>query len=306
MTLKFRNTAIYAKVESTPGTDAVPAAGDLMIVRNQQVGFSQGNADLGLALPYFGNSKSIPLQARMTLSFEVPMEGPVSAGSAPKSARLFRACDMAETLTAATKADYDPSTAPVVTITLYYWLDGLLHKLLGCKGSFGYRLPANDLPVFTFNFDGAYGGVADAASPGGSITQPATLVVNKTNTTPATVHGYAACIQSLTYDHNNTISTQVLINCETSSIVNRAPSGQITFEMTTVAIKDWWGAIRNATLNAITWQHGQAVGNIVKGSHPQAQLTDPQYVEVDGGVFMQCNWRAIPTTGNDETRLTFQ
>ena len=64
----------------------------------------------------------------------------------------------------------------------------------------------------------------------------------------------------------------------------------------------------NATLSAMSLQHGTAAGNKVIIHQPSVQLFEPSKEELNGRRLIGYKTRGVPTpggTGNDELRLVF-
>lgn len=101
MPIRTKFQLLLAKIESTPGTDATPAAAtDSVACENIQV---TGNPNVIQTNEYIGSIDSFaPIIGGMpfSVSFDVPLKGSGTAGTAPEWGKLLRACGMAETVTA--------------------------------------------------------------------------------------------------------------------------------------------------------------------------------------------------------------
>ena len=95
---------------------------------------------------------------------------------------------------------YAPASVSISALTIYLYLDGLLYKLVGCRGSFNLTLTSGGVGRLSFTFQGLYLSKADAAVPAATYdaTRPApfkngTMLVNR----------LAAALESLTVDLGN-------------------------------------------------------------------------------------------------------
>lgn len=200
-------------------------------------------------------------------------------------------------------AAYKPVSAAFDSVTIYFNVDGVLHKLTGARGTVSLSMKVKDIPVFKFQFTGLYNAVTDTAAPTPTYTAFQTpLTVSNVNTAPFSLHGFAAVMSDLQIDVTNQVVHRTLVGgSEQVLITDREPQGSITIEATTVAAKDWWTSAKNATLGALDVTHGTAGGNKVRIGSSRTQLTKPQYQDMDGIAMLQLGANFVPsTTGNDE------
>lgn len=190
--------------------------------------------------------------------------------------------------------------------TLYFNIDGVLHKFLGARGNVSASFTVDEIPKMTFNFQGLFVPVTDAAAPSVVLTgwkQP--QVVNYRNTPVALVHGYAAGMQSLAFDMGNQIAFHSLINVQEKMLLSDStPSGSISIEATTVADKNWWDIAQNATLGPVVLQHGTLAGNKFGVVMPAAQIAEPKYGNKNNIAMFDANLIPTPVSGNDELCLS--
>lgn len=308
MSKKMRNALIFAKIEPAYGTDPTPT-GPLNAILCRAITPQPITAEYAeriLVRPYFGSNGSLPSAVHAEMEFEVEFSGSGAAGTAPKWGPLLRACGFAETLTAATSAVYAPITNNQESITLWYFLDGIKHVINGARGTVSFGMNAKEIPVMRFRFVGKYTVPTDATMPTNADYTGfiAPTVVNNVNTPAFTVHGVSAKMQQYGIDVANQVAFRSLVGFEGVEITNRAPSGNVTFELDTVAIKDWWTAIKDATVAATSITHGTTGGNIVKIDGPKVQLTNPQYSDSDGIAMLGLTLAYQPNVGNDELQIT--
>jgi hypothetical protein len=181
----IRNTAILAKIEVTYKTDPVPTgAANAMLVSNMSINpLNAQNVDRALIRPWLGASEQLVGVANKDITFDVELAGSGAAGTAPAFGPLLRACALAEAVTASTRVDYTPISTAFEGVTIYYYDDGVLHKLLGCRGDWELAMGLSQRPVLRFHFIGIDGGDT-AATPSGvtyALFQKP-LVITDTNT----------------------------------------------------------------------------------------------------------------------------
>ena len=158
--LRWNRKAIMAKIETTYGTDAVPvAATNAILARNVRVvPLVMGYERREVVRPFYSNGGSIITGQWSTISMEIEMAGRGAAVDVPPSyGVLLRAAGNAETVNAATSVQYDPVSNAFEAATIYFYVDGKLNKMVGCRASrFGFTLRAGAVPYFSFDFMGLH------------------------------------------------------------------------------------------------------------------------------------------------------
>ena len=308
MPLLGRKKIVAAKIETTYGTDAAPTGTNAILVRNLSLTPQESDfVDRNLIRPYLGRSQQIPAGIRVVLEFEVELAGSGAAGTAPGWGALMRSCGFSETISAGVSVTYAPISASFESTTIYFNVDGVLHKMTGCRGTWSLNMQVKQLPTLKFTLTGIYNAVTDTAALTPNFTAFQTpLPVTNVNTTPFTLHGYAAVMSEMSIDLSANIVHRTLVGgSEQVLFTDRQPQGSITIEATTVAAKDWWTAAKNSTTDALSLTHGTVAGNKVTIAAPNVQLTKPTYTDLDGVQMLQMGMNLIPgSSGNDEITVT--
>ena len=207
-------------------------------------------------------------------------------------------------------AIYTPVSSGFESLTLYYNLNGVRHKMLGCKGSLTITQTARERPALRFSFTGVDGGVADASEATPVYTAWQTPQTINTANTRALIGGKQSTgsatgvqLMSFSLDMANTVAYRQLVGAESVILTDRQPRGAVAIEATTVTFKDWWTEIKASTKAALLIENGTVAGNITGVFLPQAQLAEPKYGDSDGIAMLEMSVRALPLVGNDEVRL---
>jgi len=285
--LFFQKKAILAKIETTYGTDSVPTgAANAILARNMTI--TPLTAELHkreVVLPVFGDLGAIPAGAQVAIEFECEMAGSGTAGTAPAWGPLMRACARSETLTATVDALYAPVSGTFEAVSIYFHLDGLLHRLTGVRGNVALSLNHDAIPVFKFALIGIYNAPTDTALPTLTLTAwQKPLPVNKVNTPTFTLHGFAAVLSSLEIDDGTLVNFKDYVNTAEQVRVGGRPgvSGTAKVEATLLATKDWFALARAGTTGAMNLIHGTAAGNKIQLQANQVQIGNPTYEDADG------------------------
>ena len=317
MALRYvRNTAILAKIETTVGTDAVPTgAANALLVSNLSINpLDETNVDRDLVRNYFGGSEQLVGTANISCSFDVELAGSGSLGVAAGWGPLVRACGFGETITATTRVDYTPISTAFEAVTIYWYDDGVLHKLLGARGTFTVKAGLGDRPVLSFKFIGLNGGVTAAALPTTTLTAfQKPLVVTDTNTGDVTVGctysagalsgGTVYPSRGIEVDIGNNVNHVPLLGGESIEITGRTVTGSIQLDLTAAQEVTFMTSVTSNTTQGIGIQHGTTTGNIVILHGPAVQLINPSKAELNGKRLCGYDLRFVPTSGNDDFRI---
>lgn len=307
MPLLSRKRTILAKTEVTYGVDPTPTgAANAILVRNLNI--TPLNAELvsrDLVRPYLGASEQLLASSYVTVEFEVEMAGSGTAGTAPAYGPLLLACGMAATTSAGVSVTYAPVSASFGSATIYYNIDGVLHKVTGARGNVEMNIEVGQIPVFRFTFTGLYNAPTDTAAPAVTYTAFQTpLAANSDNTSAFSLYSYSGALQSLNVNLNNAINYRTLIGAEDVLMTDRQVSGTAVFEAPTVAEKDYWSLALGSTLGNMGITHGTTAGNRVEIASTRAKVNNPSYQDSNGIHMLQTPFNLVPSTaGNDEISI---
>lgn len=307
MSLLMRKRTILAKTEVTYGTDPTPTgAANAILLRNLNV--TPMNAELAqrdLIRPYLGNSDSLVAAKSVALDFEVEMAGSGAAGTAPAYGPLLRACGMSETVNASTSVVYTPVSTGFKSVTIYFNIDGILHKILGAMGSVELTINTKQIPVLKFSMQGLYSAPTDTAAPTAVYTGfMVPEVANTTNTTAFSLLSYSGILSSLSFNVNNQVNYRTLIGLEEIIIVDRKPSGVAVIELPTIAAKDYYAAASEGTTGALSILHGGTTGYKVQIDAPRLVLQNPSLQDDSGVAMLSIPFVVTPDSGNDDFTIT--
>ena len=307
MPLLSRKRLIAVKIETTSGTDAVPIGTDALLVRNLDITPLSGDVvSRDLVRPYFGNYDQLIAKTSVAVSFEVELAGSGTATVAPKFGAVLKACGMNEVTS--TSVTYNPISGSLQSCTIYYNVDGILHKLTGCRGDMSMSCAVGQIPVLKFSMTGVYNAPTDTAALVPTYAAQATpLVFRQGNTSAFSLYSYAAVLQSLEFNLANEIVYRELVGgTKEVLLTDRKPAGSVMIEMPTIATKDYFAASLLTATGNLTFLHGTTAGNKVTFTAPYVDVTNPAYGDQDSVVMLNIPYVATPSTaGNDEFSLVF-
>lgn len=300
---------LLAKIETTYGTDPTPTgAANAIRVEDLKIEIISRKIVRNYVIPFMGKRSQVNAGEGLKITFKTELKGSGTAGTAPEIGPLLRASNFTETLVAVTSATYAPNSSldGAESITIYFYLDGLLHKLLGCRGDFNVEANAGGLAMIAWEFTGIYAGPTDAANA--SPTLNATIPPRFLSAAFA-IDSYAAIIDNLKINIGNEIAKRPSANAATGIlsyiIKQRGVTGSIDPEVPTLATKSFWNLWSQNTLAALTAAVGATAGNICTITAPKVQVDDLKYSERDGILTHDLPLIFTPNAGNDEVVFAF-
>jgi len=317
MSRYIANTAILAKAETTPGTDAVPTgAADACLVSNVSITpLDAQMVDRKLIQGFFGTSQQLLTTANVKFSYAVELAGSGTAGTAPQWGDMLLGCACAEaSLTAPVRVEYTPVSTALKTLTHYWYDDGVLHKALGCMGNAKLSAKIGDVPRLSFDWIGLDGTASAASNP--ALTQTAWKVppvMNKasviditlgcTYATGALTGGTAYNSTGLEIDFANKVNFTPFLSTESVDITDRDSSGSMELNLTAAQEVALLAMVKANTLTSIGFTIGTTAGNKFILYFPAVQLLKPTKKEVNGVRTCAYELKLTPLVGNDEFRI---
>ena len=309
MALLSRKRLILAKAEATYGTDSTPAGSDAVLVRNLDITPVQADVvSRDLVRPFMGNSDQLLANTRVECTFEVELAGSGTAGTAPRFGALLKACGLSETVVASTSVTYAPVSSSFSSVTIYYNVDGVLHKVTGARGNVEMTCQIAQIPVLKFTMTGIYNAPTDTAQPSVTYSNQATpLIFKNGNTSAFQFFSYSGAFSQVSLNLANSIVYRELVGGTKEAVfTDRKPSGTVMLEAPTIAAKDFFSLAAGTSTGNLTFLHGTTAGNRVTFTASQVDIAQPAYADDNGVQMLSVPYVALPTTaGNDELSLAF-
>jgi hypothetical protein len=309
----LRKSLILAKLEATYGTDPVPTGSNAILVSIPEYDLKGDRRERD----YIRSSLS-PIgfgigAKRATIKFKTELKG-ANVSLTPKTATrlepLWQACGCTAADDSTTSRKYtpaaDPDAASVSSCTIYFYLDGILYSMVGCRGNAVLDFSVDGHPEVEFTMTGMY--VAPAAAANATVTTwedhtpPVCLGVG------LTVASYSpAGLRKVSLDLGMNIAEvkdmQAASGLSEVYISARAPKLNLEFDMDVLASYDPYTKFSAGTLEAIGMLVGSATGNKFAFTCPKCQLEEPKVVNVDGRAGYQLTYQCVANAGDDEFRL---
>lgn len=316
----IRNTVILAKQETTSGTDVVPvAATDAVLVSNMTITpLDANNVNRDLVRGYFGGSEQLVATASVKVSFTVELAGSGTAATAPQWGDLLIGCAFAESLLATpNRVEYSPISAALKSLSIYYYDDGVLHKLLYCMGNAKVSAKVGERPTITFDFVALDGGISAVTNPTPTLTAwktPPTmakanvvdLTFGCTYATGALSGGTVYPSTGIEFDIGNAVAYVPLLSTERVDITNREVQGHADLDLTAAQEVTFMATVKANTTQSVGLTIGTAAGNKIILFAPAVQLINPTKQELNGSRLIGYDMRFVPNVGNDEIKFITQ
>lgn len=310
MALLTRKRLLLAKSEATYGTDSSPAGTDAVLVRELEITPLQSDTvERQLVRPYLGAAQTLLANTRVEITFQVELAGSGSAGTAPAYGSILKACGLSETVSSGVSVTYAPVSSSFSSVTIYYNVDGVRHKLTGCRGNFKLSGTVGEIPYIEFTMTGIYNAPTDTALPSATYSNQAVpLVFKNGNTSSFQLLSYAGCLQSIELDMGNEVLYRELVSCSKEVLItDRKVSGTVMMEAVALSTKNYFAAaLSDTSLGNLQFTHGTTAGNIVTVSSSNIDIGDVSYDDQDGITMLSIPVVAVPSTsGNDEVSIVY-
>ena len=307
---------ILAKIETEYGTDSGPlAAANAILCADPEITPIAKSLERNNVKGSFGAKAKLIIGEGQKISFTTELRGPGGSApitTAPDIGPLFRACGFTQTIVTTEGQEcvkYIPHSAfEGESITLWFYMDNNLHKAVGCRGTFGLDTKANEYALIKWEFTGLYAGPVHSASiPTPTFTSVLPPVFKSAG---FAIDGYAAIIESLKFNMNNSIVKRTDANAATGilswNISERTVTAEIDPEVAAIGTKDFWAMWANSSTVAMTATIGQSVGNRCVITCPAVQPDDIKYSDREKILTYQYPLLVKPTdAGNDEIEFKF-
>ncbi|CAI8742613.1 conserved protein of unknown function [Methylococcus capsulatus] len=195
----------------------------------------------------------------------------------------------------------------------FYYNEGnqVRHKLLGCRGNVKIDASAKDTGMLDFELIGLYGGVADAAETGVAVSNwvdPWEVGYGRTygQVFGKPLTGGASGLQmgKFSLDLGQKAAYRSVVGYQGVIITDRAASGSLTLDATTVAQFDPWTLIAGNGTGAIGIEQPDSNNGSVRIDVPKAAPTEIDYGDDQGISTNTIQFDCQRALGNDEVFIT--
>lgn len=262
-----RRGLVLAKIEVTYGTDPTPTAAANAILASNPAVRVDGRM---LTREYLEStlSRRAHVMGRVVVDFEFTTEvkGSGTAGTAPEVGVLWRAAAHSETIVPATSASYQPISASFESVTVWIYMDGIIHKITGCYIDYELIVSAGGFASIRWRGKGLYNAPVDGAVVAGTFQTTKPIVAGAASV--LSIGSYAAIAESFQMRGGLGIEERPDLNAtdglKALQIVSRDVGGSINPEAVTEATHAFWANFKAGTEVALAVTLSGAAGNIFK------------------------------------------
>jgi len=306
MGFKKRQMLIAAKIEAVPGTEETLAGADAILVKEPNITpFEAESVGRDIASMVMGNDIQYNVAPYCSVEFTCELAGSGTATTAPAFGKLLRACGMAEVIEI-DRVEYVPIWEGFETLTLHFWQNDNLHKLVGAMGSFSLALNAKGMPTIKFRFIGKYTDPVKATplTPDYLAWQKP-VPVTKATTPTFTLLGHSAPADLFEFDLAGDPKYVNKINAEYIEIMDMKPMAKTRIDSPDLTTKNFFVDAINNTTGVVQLVHGTEAGNIFQFDAAEVQVISPSYEDSDGITAISMDLPVIKNETDAGFKLTF-
>lgn len=309
----IENCALLCEVEATQNTDATPTGADNAVLASKITitPLDATNVDRDLMREYFGASEQLTGLAVARIQFTTELAGSGTAGTAPAWGALLQAAGFAETDETAYVSYQPAAPSAQKSASLYFYDSGVLHKLLGAKGTLRVGMRIGEIPVLEWDMVGLYSAPTATGVAAATLTpwkKPEVVRMGKTTDIKLGCTYAAAALsdgtlypsRGLSLDIGNQVNHSAFLSAEYIDIDDRQVTGAVEFDLTAAQEVTFAGTVRDNTTQSLGIEHGTAEGYIVGVFLPAAQLINYRKAELNRRRLIGFDLRAVPVAGNDD------
>lgn len=307
--MKFDEKLLLIKNETTYGVDAAPtAAANAILAKDVELTPLEAEAlERGLVKPHLGADESIIVGEHVLITFKVEIQGSGTVGTPPALGPLLRSSGFTETITPATRVEYDLASDNYESATINFLMGVNQHAMKGALANVKPLLEKG-IPYLELSYVGLWVDPVQVVVPiaDWSAWQKPTPT-GSGRTSGFILNGYAAEPYKLTLDVGQGVKfIETLVSAKVD-ITTRSSSGSVSIEAPDIDDHDFFADAKNSTTGALAIQHGQVPGLICKIDCPKVQVMSPKYGDYEGTASLDMDLKLIPTAaGNDEIKITFE
>ncbi|MBI2397737.1 MAG: hypothetical protein HYV17_08055 [Xanthomonadales bacterium] len=304
--MRYTNILLLAIAEVVYGTPPAMTGADAIQTSNLKCMPLEGSTvPWNRDRPAFGNDIAFHVGVHVAVEFDVALVGSGTLGTAPGWGKLLIACGCTETVVAVTSVKYKPNSASTDSVAIKFYLDGQLHALSGCKGTFSIKTDSQGIPFLHFKFIGIWSDPTSEANPTGltgwnAFQQPEPVTFD--NTAAINLHSYDAVLRTFNFEQGNVLEYFDNPGEQFVDIVDRESKASITVIAPVLSSKNYFTAAKANTLGNLKLEHGTVSNKLVffEAADNRVQLLQPKYGEYSGRATLEGNLNFVPTTALDD------
>lgn len=205
----------------------------------------------------------------------------------------------------AANAAYNPITASLEMLSIYYYRDGVQRKAINCRVNLeSIDCSVGARPVMNWRAMGIDAGVSAVSNPAQTLTGwKVPKVITDANTGDVLLAGVAYGSRGFTIAGGGALGHTPLLGGETIDISAREITGSVGLDLTAANVVTFDAAVKANTLQTFGFVHGTAAGYRMSISGPAVQLLDQDEIELNGRALDGYAMRFLPSSGYDDLKI---
>lgn len=318
--MRTKRRVVAAKFEVTEGTaETVGSADGGILVIDPKFDVDIKMNERPVARATLGTMAAISGARSAKLTFKTEVKGSgttysVNSTTKPAISKYLEACSFLATFGSGTVAAwcFTPTSGTgaslyIPSLTMALWEDGVKKQIRGARGNVSFDGKVGEPIYANFDFLGVLDTITDEANPSPTYESTIPPVLLSAN---SSIGDFAAVSGGFTIESGNALALRDSINSVDgflSTIVTaRKMSGTFSPEMTTVAIKDWFGVWKASTAQSlIIGNIGTGAGNVLKFVMPKLRFKKVGDSDRNGIAIADLSFDLEETSADDEMTLYF-
>ncbi len=310
-----RKVVVLAKVESAYGVDAAPTGELNAILVNEGVGFNPSGDKVTRNVVRSTFSKPGSRVGAKEVGLDITAEAKGGGWETadplpPEIEPLLIACGMKVDATVPGNRTFlvTSELSEQKSVTVYFYRDGILHIVTGCRGTWTLDMGVGNVPTFKFSLKGMWINPTDTPMPGTVTTS--TIIPPICKAMNAMIDAYSPVgVNSLSIDLGAKVTRNNDINAAEGisgfTITDRVCAGSADPEVVALSTFNPWEAWEASTPANIQCTVGGTQGNRFDVSIPEAVYNDPKYGDRDGIAIYNLPFECSGSN-DDEISITFR
>lgn len=295
---------LLAKIEATKGTDSVPVVGTNAVrIKSGKITIPTEVLARASVKQTMGPLAHLIGKQTMQLDLEVELQPSGAAGTAPMLGVLLLGCATVETIVGATSAAYEPETTPASqkSLSIYWYEDGLLYKLLGAVGKFSFDAAIGAVGGFKFTFMAAYAVPTAVTCPTGAVYQSSSPLVM--SSADVINDGAVIKVGAFGFDDGTDVQHHYATGLSEFVVAGRTPKMKLTKDSVSTAAE--WAALTAGTNAALSATFGAAAGARLILTAPIARRESVNPAERADRHTQEISYGLFETSGDDQYKFLF-
>jgi hypothetical protein len=267
------------------GADAIAAGTGLaMLTSNLAINPIEGETQERLLDDgRLGNKPVAMIGTHVKITGSIEVAGAGTADAIPAYNPIMVACGYAANILADSVEIGRPNPGTEQDVTFYVYLDGVVHRVTGARGTLSTTINVNEIPMREFDITGIYAGHDAAGSfPDADFSQFRVPVKVGAMHTTLIIGGETLKMLEFELTDNNEINYDEDTVAEGVYLTDYAIEGRVLIEAPLVSDYDPIAICLAQTQLALQLTHGTDAGFIEQFDAPTIQLMRPQYGDRNG------------------------